>query len=56
MWLTDAPLTTKLYGYRQELEKTATFITRTKLIVLAACDKKKKIIGLCLVSDESIAG
>ena len=31
MWPTDTSLTTKLYGCRQELEKTMTVITRTKL-------------------------
>ena len=38
----DTPLTTKLYGCRQELEKTTTFITRTKLIVQRSTPGRSK--------------
>ena len=38
------PLTTKLYGSLQELEKTALFVTRSGLVVQPANAKKQKKI------------
>ena len=42
MWPTDTSLTTKLYGCRQELEKTITLIARTELIVWQRTPKKQQ--------------
>ena len=41
VWSISTPLTTKLYGCKQELEKTASFISRVALLVLPANAMKK---------------
>ena len=43
MWPVSTPLTTKLNGCKQELEKTTSFISRAALIVKPANDQKKKM-------------
>ena len=42
MWPVSTFLTTKLYGCKQELEKTTSFISRAALILQTANAKKKK--------------
>ena len=42
MWLVSTSLTTKLYGCKQELEKTTSFISGAALIVWTGNAKKKK--------------
>ena len=42
VWPVSTSLTTKLYGCKQELEKTTSFISRAALIVQTANAKKKK--------------
>ena len=42
VWPVITPLTTKLNGCKQELEKTTSFISRAALIVYTANAKKKK--------------
>ena len=42
MWPVSTSLTAKLYGCKQELEKTTSFISRAALIVQTANAKKKK--------------
>ena len=42
VWPVSTSMTTKLYGCRQELEKTTSFISRAALIVQTANAKKKK--------------
>ena len=41
VWPVSTPLMTKLYGCKQELEKTASFISQAALIMLPANAKKK---------------
>ena len=45
MWPVNIPLRTKLYGCKQELEKTTSFICRPALIVQSANTKKKEKIA-----------
>ena len=42
VWPVSTSLTTKLYGCKQELEKTTSFISRAALIVEPANTKKKR--------------
>ena len=42
VWPVSTPLTTKLYGCKQELEKKTSFISRAALIVYPANAKRKK--------------
>ena len=42
MWPVSASLTTRLYGCKQELEKTTSFVSLAALIVYTANAKKKK--------------
>ena len=55
---TRTSLTTKLYGCKQELEKTTSFISRTALIVWNANAKKKRRrhprVGKCAAPPESV--
>ena len=47
VWPVNTPLMTKLYGCKQELEKTASFISRAALVVWPANTKKKRILSYC---------
>ena len=50
VWPVSTSLTTKLYGCKQELEKTTSFISRAVLIVQTAnAKKKKKIIIMTII-------
>ena len=50
VWPVSTPLTTRLYGCKQELVKTTSFISLAALIVSPANAKKKKKKKKCTVS------